>query len=1769
MSNFPKSRYGRPLRPSLKARDNAWQRHFEETVVQIDDDPEVGDDHSEHSSASATSSRSSEYNLRKAALKFERETELAEIKDRELQLELERLRLKERLAKEKENFKLAELEAQCCDNDSFVTVDRVPEKNDNSSHNHSRSLSQQPPFSSPCEPQSKPLYLLQLGLPEFKVDVFNGNPVDWPEWSLSFRNLVDENPVLTDSQKLGYLKTFLGPEPRSKIYGLLLDGHNYHLAMKTLEDRYGNPALVVEGFIKRVREWPKVRGLQDINSFYTQVSQLVQMFERMGYTSDLQGKGLLSDLTSKLPVNMLESWGNYVVKHGAGDPNVQLFFEWLSKKEEALRYTSLPESVSRNKSQAQVETSKRVATLTTQVSSKTKHCVFCQGEHWLDTCTSFLQKSPEERLNWFKTQGRCFNCHKRSHRAGGCFAKVRCSNCKMSHSTILHEALAKHVTCTKTIGCNSLRPSHSRVFLQTLSVRLHCPNGRIVDTVALLDSGSQATLIREDFAADIGLKGPSRNLRISNIQDSGKVHTAKLVSFALSDPNIPSSPPIKVNEAWTIPGMFQLPRQTHCNALDWDHIKDLNLKNVDPSEVTILIGANVKRAQQQLEIREGPPNLPMAVRTPLGWTVMGQAESDGEIETSVNVQTQFDSEVPDLSVNFLNTDELLIKQVEQFWETESFGVSTVTERPCSISDQTAQTILDESLKHRDDGHYEVGMLWSHVPVGLPNNRVLAERRFQLLQRRLSNNAELCERYSKVLNDYIDSGYARKLTSEEIDRASDRTNYLPHHGVVNPKKPEKLRVVFDAAAKYKGISLNDKLLSGPSLMNTLAGVLLRFRCGSVCLTADIRSMFHQVFVPSEDCDALRFLWKPDVTSDGPPDHYQMVVHIFGAKSSPCCANYCLKRCAYDNTCDEFSESALSTIKRNFYVDDMLKATDSVPEATALLQELVKLTATGGFTLTQWASNSDEVIELINGLDPELGISSVINLDLDKKAVYRRTLGVLLDMRQDEFTFSTVEINNACTKRGVLKTVSSIFDPLGMVAPFILRAKILLQQLWEQKLGWDDELGEPLRTDWLNWIEELISLPNLRISRCYWPTGFHSLKFVIHVFADASESAFGAVCYLQMISDTGDVHVSFVMAKTRVAPVKRHCLTLPRLELQAAVLAVRLKTTVFSELDIDISECFFWSDSLIVLQYIRNETKQLKTFVANRVSEIRRKTQPNEWCFVPGAINPADDCSRGLRVEAIKPDHRWFTGPKFLWSENRLEWPSQPGVMQELEGSDCEVKPLCIAIAPTEPLFEPSKYSSLFTLLRVTALCLRFCKNANPHCAKSTGLLTTSELDEALDYWIKIAQSEQFSHELSALSKNMELPRHSRIRSLTPVLENGVLRVGGRIANADIPYESKHQVILPKEHAISKLLVQEAHARMGHCGIEQTVAHLRSKYWIINVRSISRSLVRSCLLCHRRRVTPVIPKMAELPNARVAIGNPVFSATGCDLWGPMLVKERRSRVKRWGCIFTCLSVRAVHLELVSSLESDSFLLALRRFIARRGCPKQMYCDNGTNFVGASRELREGLEQLDQTKIHDSLAKRGIEWHFIPPRAPHMGGAWERLVQSVKRTLKVMLNNQCVHETTLHTFMCEVESIINSRPLTYLSSDAQDPEPLTPSHLLLGRDPHVAPPVVTSEHDIDSRKRWRQVQVLADHFWKRWRREYLPLRALSSKWTKEEPNLKLNDVVLVMDENAPRGFWPLARVIAIHPSQDGRVRTVQVKTSSGVLVRPVSQLCLLEES
>ena len=1178
-------------------------------------------------------------------------------------------------------------------------------------------------------------------------------------------------------------------------------------------------------------------------------------------------------------------------------------------------------------------------------------------------------------------------------------------------------------------------------------------------------------------------------------------------------------------------------------------------------------------------------NGPYAVRTVFGWVVNGPlnactAVESGPVVTMVN------------RISVANLNDLLITQYNQDFSEKDYE----EKKEMSGEDKRFMEIASSSVELKD-GHYHLPLPFKKKDIVMPDNYEMVKQRTLNLLKRFKRDAEYAMEYKTFMEDVLKKGYAERVPPEQLNRNDGQIWYIPHHGVYHQQK-RKLRVVFDCTASCKGTSLNKELLQGPDLANTLIGVLLRFRQEQIAFMGDIEAMFYQVQVQREHKDFLRFLWWPDGETEKALEAYRMKVHLFGAVSSPSIANYALRQVAEDNSF-KYDEEVIETINSNFYVDDCLKSVATVEQAIKLIRDLRDACTKGGFSLTKWVGNNREVLASI----PEHHRAKLSkDLDFDRENLpIERALGIKWDTEKDSFIFKVNIKNGALTRRGILSTVSSIYDPLGFLSPFILKARQILQELCRIKCGWDEIIPEEYSKQWQKWITELEQLSRFQVDRCMKPEHFGPIRTAeLHHFCDASEKGYGTTSYLRFTNSMGRVHVSFILGKSRVTPLKQ--ITIPRLELTAATLAVKVDRMLKRELKVDLNDSTFWTDSTSVLGYISNQTKRYHTFVANRVPVIKDLSQEKQWRHVSSMDNPADDASRGLHVEDFLKTSRWITGPKYLEKEKEY-WPKNPKNLGLIPSEDPEVRKDVAVNSlsvhetnPTSKLFE--YYSSWSRLQRGVAWILKLRgillllnqrrKSAKADLAPDWTLLkslkdkmnklkltfgsqhlSVEDIREAEKSIIHSEQRRHFSQELALLEKGRQVRASSSIRKLDPILVEGMLRVGGRISKSAMPMDLKNPIILPKDSTISKLILGHIHQQIGHSGRSHMLSRLNQRFWLPRANSAARKIIKACVFCRRMLATVGEQKMADLPEDRVSPDLPPFTHVGIDFFGPLEVKRGRANVKRWVVIFTCLVSRAIHLEVSSSLDTDSCINALRRFICRRGQVTSIRTDNGTNFVGAQKELRAALKDLNQHKIQNALLRDGVKWTFNPPYGAHHGGVWERLIRPVKKILCSVLKEQRLDDETLQTALCEVEGIMNDRPLTTVSSDPNDLEPLTPNHLLLLKTKLIMPPGLFHKEDLYSRRRWRQAQYLADLFWRRWIREYLPIMQQRVKWHNPKRNLRPNDLIVIMDNTAPINSWQMGRVIKTLSGSKGLVRSVLVKTKSSTLQRPIDKLCLLLEA
>ena len=1614
-------------------------------------------------------------------------------------------------------------------------------------------------------------------LPRMEIQKFSGNVSDYIPFMKKFDDLIGSQ-VVDDGRKLHYLDQFTIGEPREVVKSCLMlpATSGYVQARRLLERRYGGERRMAAALLEELLAWPAVRaddarGLDRFAMFLTRCASASGEF-----AAEMNHSSVVRTVMNKLPTQVQDRLRREVVE--IQDTGRRVVIDDLAKLvDNEARIASDPlygrqgtaQPQKHSPGDAAVKKRAGYSFLATDVAEEDvgeSKCSFCGGAHFLDACQIFEKRSVGEKTQFIIENQLCFGCLEQGHRVAGCKKKRSCKICKGRHPSVLHdqrrsarELEPQNSAGVEKAGAVDVVAGASRLQsgMSVVPVRVRVNGGKTVSTHAFLDNGSSASFCTLDLleALEVKTAEPTR-LSLCTVDPKATKLDSLIVTgmevSSMSEADFIELPPVYTLQRIPVTE-DDIPKSEDLKA--WPHLHGVELRDID-ADIGLMIGNNVPQAMEPWSVVHGQPGEPFAVETRLGWVVNGPVKPRKEMPIKVNRVKVGEEDVHEMFLRMYNED--------------SNGSSSLEGKGMSREDRDWMELVESSCSRLENGHYEIALPFRDADPVLPNNRDMARRRLDGLKRKLSKDRKLHEDYTTFMEDMLHKGYAE----EAPDDTSDETGkvwYIPHHGVRNPQKPEKLRVVFDCAAKFRGISLNSTLLQGPDLTNNLSDVLMLFRQAPVAFMADIESMFYQVKVPPKDRDFLRFLWWPNGDLLLQPKEFRMTVHLFGATSSPSCASYALRK-ASDDFSALFDAKVSRSIKTNFYVDDCLRSEDSEKAAVQMADDLKTLCKLGGFNLTKFSSTSRR---LLKSLPVEERAKVVKSIDLNRdKLPQERALGVCWRMEDDIFSFSTSANDRPTTKRGVLSGVSSLYDPLGIVAPFVLGGRMILQNLCRLELGWDDEIPMSQRNRWDSWLNELPNLSQVQLSRCYVPRFFGKVvKRELHHFSDASEAGIGVVSYMRMTNDRGQVHCTFVFGKAKVAPLKT--ITVPRLELMGAVTAVHVDNKVKKALDLPIAETVFWTDSTTVLGYIANKRTRFHTFVANRLEVIHDGSLPSQWRYVRSELNPADDASRGCQTE------RWLKGPGFLW-KNPSEWPQRPEI--KLEVSDPEVKTgtheaVCSVthsgeeqakdgVSPVLKLAE--HFSSWYRLQRAVAWLLRvknvlLCRvRRAPQARAVNEALTHQEMEDSETAILQAAQA-VYVNEMTVLRNGGHLRRSDSLAKLDPVVEGGLLRVGGRLRYASIGYQSKHPIIMPKRGHLTRLLVEDVHRQVGHQGREHVLAALRDRFWVVNATSVVRKVVRDCLRCRRRVAAPAAQKMAHLPEHRLS-SDPPFTHSGVDYFGPFFVKRGRGQVKMYGVIFTCLSCRAVHLDVADSVSTDSFINALRRFVSRRGPVKSIRSDRGTNFVGAERELRETIERWNDSQIQQAMLQRGIQWFFNPPGASHFGGVWERLIRTVRKVLNSLMHEQSLTEDSLRTLLCESEAVLNSRPLTCMSDDPNDMEPLTPGHLLHQRSGVILPPGLFDAADGVGRRRWKQVQYLADCFWTRWRREYLPLLQKRNKWLRPSRNLCVGDVVLLVDHDAPRCHWRLGRVTQVFTSSDGLVRSARVRTSRGVMERPATKLVLL---
>lgn len=1130
-----------------------------------------------------------------------------------------------------------------------------------------------------------------------------------------------------------------------------------------------------------------------------------------------------------------------------------------------------------------------------------------------------------------------------------------------------------------------------------------------------------------------------------------------------------------------------------------------------------------------------------------GWLVCGNINFPAQSVNS-NVHTVQASEIVD-------EDERLDKLIVRFWELEQFSETSIS----TDHQKCEQNFVDHHYRDTD-GRYVLQIPFNSTVNNLGSSREAALRRFYQLERRLQKNHDLREKYVEFMENYKSSGHMTLAIRPPFGAAY----WIPHHSV-----SIKFRVVFDASCKTTtDLSLNEVQLVGSKQQGDLCHILYRFRCLQVVGVTDIEQMFRQVRVHPSHWDYQRIFWRKHPSD--PLEEYWLTCVTQGTAAAPFMAVRAMVQCARDYA-HEYPLAA-SAIMENFYMDDGLLGSDNEEKALELFHQVIACLERAGFKLKGWTFNKKEMYNKVNFCATQNEIGPI-----PEKSV----LGMKWKPGLDELsiridTLPSEEIN---TKRQIISEIAKLYDPAGIVGPVIVLAKRIIQDIWRAGTKWDERVPTDILEEWQKVHKTFPQIMTIQIPR--WLGCSMGSTNQIHGFCDASIAAYGGVLYLRTIKDDSSIQVEIIASKSRMSPIRAKT-TIPRLELSAAELLSRLSAEYTTQGRIPIEGVYLWSDSLVALHWMRKPIHKLDTFVANRVSSITSRSGVGQWNYVPTKENPADILSRGATPKELLKNGIWFRGPDWLHTE-MLVWPQELPELTEqiIDQIDAECKKtsesktkaaISVLIARGTSVLDSR--STLRSALRITAYVLRFVMKLRKRASSSAPYITVPEEFSAYEFWIKEEQQRLFSSEYRALSTDKAIAKSSSIICLMPWMDSkGIMRVGGRIKNANISFSQKHPIILPYDSRLSRLLIEDTHRVTAHGATQLMMAVIRQQYWIPKLRRLIRMCIDGCVTCVRFRAKSTQQRMADLPNERVQPYR-AFRQVAVDFAGPITMKEKISGrnnkyIKGYIAVFVCLSTRAVHLEVAHDLSTNTFIASLQRLIARRGPISKVWSDNAKNFVGAARrlsDLRDVLDIWSTDLAQQQIKDLGIDWHFITPYAPWQGGLWEAAVRSMKGHLNKVLGDRTMSYPDLCTLIARIEACLNSRPLSTLSDDPMDLAALTPGHFLIG-EPLVNSYFQPVDHLADNRlDNLQLIQKFEQVFWKRWQNEYLNELQKRSKWQSTEKNLETGDLVILINNQLPPSIWQLGRVIKVHPGPDGLVRNATVKTANSQFERAARNMIAL---
>lgn len=1600
-------------------------------------------------------------------------------------------------------------------------------------------------------------------LPPIRIQLFSGTLEEWPEFKATCDSVLTDN--IPEVQRLQYLKDALTGEPRALVRHITPKDGAYEAAWTCLKYRYDNKRSIVNVCLKKLFDLQTIKKepnteLKNILNTATCTLETLK-----GYQIDTSSwdSFMVYFLASKLDADNLRHWEESL-QGSKAIPALKTFFEFIETRINILNNTISPPQMTNQRFVPTMRSQNRERAQAMLTLNSNFKCFMCGANHVIARCNQLLHAAVRDRIAMVKAKGLCTNCLNRHNE---CPYGANCRHCDGAHHSMLHEnnePASVHIINTPNENDNgaesedSVPPEvyeqffHTRTPSQAILATAIVPisyKGRTLRVRALIDQGSTANLITKRLCQAlrlplthtyVPLTGPC-DVKIGSIKEKTSVTIGSCHDQAFKSN-------INTYVVKTITGLRPIQL---IEPKTWSHLHNLPLADPNFTEFTqidILLGSITHAEIIQNGLIKGEIGEPIAQRTVLGWIISGAANKVESKQINCNIMLEEAS---------LNT------QLQTFWELEE-----VECQKFRTPDETQATeIFTKSLRRCTDGRLMVDLPFKMDPFDpkcFGESYSVALRRYKAVQHRLAKVPTLQTKYNDCIQEYLTLGHMELATREDVPFVC-----LPHHPVIKESSSTtKIRPVMDASAKTSnGYSLNDRLYVGPTIQPDLFELLIQWRRFEFAFSGDIEKMYRQVKVNPAHAKFQCILHQlPGETS---VKRFKLLTVTFGTASAPYEAIAALDQIG--NEIEAINPELAENIQRHFYVDDFLGCEKTLANAKRVRREMTQTLAQYGFNLRKWKASHEEILDDVSIEDRE------VLLDFESTV---KTLGISWQPTTDSFTFNSSKstIPSKWTKRNVLSEISKLFDPLGWMAPFVVTAKILMQQIWKHETctDWDSPLPHELLSLWEDIFHQLQNQIPVRIQRWVGLSN-HTAQIELHCFADASEKAYCSAIYLRIIENNGRITCNLIAAKTKVAPSKP-IITIPRLELCAALLLTKLYKKVATGLDSSHSTVFAWTDSKICLSWLASQPSKWSTFVAHRVSEIQKVIPFQHWAHVPTDQNPADLATRGMSMFDLANSQLWWHGPNH--HQHSTAFTLLPD--EELPEHRKSVQTFTVTSVENYVL---NRFSDYYRLLRFTAIANRWLQRTRNQHNKIVGPISAKEINSAESQWITIVQEDHFPSEKLQLQASRELAPTNVLAQWNPFMDSeGVIRMNGRVHNEDID-EEKTAIILPARSQFVEMLIRDTHMFSAlHGGVQLTLRALRQRFLILHGRTTTKSILHKCIICFRFNKSKLKQKMADLPFFRTQRARP-FAYVGCDYAGYFDIKtsevRNAPRMKGYIAVFICLCTKAVHLEMVCSLTTDEFIMALDNFISRRGIPLEFHSDNGTCFTGAAKKLHELHNQwlTQDGKVTKWVTSKRITFKNIPARAAHMGGIWERTVGLIKQHLHRVLKNATLTARHFDHLLKQIEACLNSRPLWTITSESDDAQVLTPSHFFNFEAINTLPRPDLSHIAMNRLNQYQYLQRLLQDFWKLWSKEYLHQLQPRGKWRTSAQNVKVGQAVLISEDNAPPSQWKLGTITAVYPGKDELVRTVDVKTvqlsghnaadaivSYTTLKRPIHKLGLL---